>query len=337
MAGVDPDEAARIEHALDRLDDRLVGAPPGLHRVGGPASASACAEAGLSPAAAMLWTRWDGLEVGGEMARVLPVAEMGPATEAADAQGLLRPGDRVMGEVGRDLLVLPEDPWAEGADVVLIEEGGERLPEASSAAHLALGLVGEASVVFGDDGEFRDGLFGEDGDPTEATRRKVLRRRLDLDPDAPRPRLRLAQRLLAAGELRGAASELVAVLKRAPELPWAHETLGRIHEAQGDLEQARRAYQAAAEPMASIDTAAAAYFLARAARCAQGPQQEEIAARVRAQRPTFAREQVDAARALLERDARADAREVVAVGLAVSPAQVELLALREQIERGESG
>lgn len=331
--GVEPQEAARIRHALDKLEERLMMAPPGLHRAGGPADPEALRQAALPPAAAMLWARYDGLEVGAETARILPLAEIEAATEAAQAEGLLRPGDRVVGEVGRDLYVLPADPYEEGADVVLVEEGGERLPEASTAAHLALGLLGEAGVLFDDDGEFRDELYGEDGEPTEAAQRRILRRRLDLDPDAPRARLRLSQLLSRAGELRAAAAELRQVLRRAPELPWAHEALARVREREGKVDEARAGYLAAAERMDAVDAGLAAYFRARAARCAEGEDRAAIADQVRRARPEFAREQVQAAQALLERGARDDAAEVVALGLAVSPGQVELLALRGALER----
>lgn len=332
--GVEPDEAARIERALLRLEERLMTAPRGLHRAGPPAEASACADAGLPAAAALLWARFDGLEIGAEMARLLPVAEIASATAQADDEGLLRPGDLVIGEWGRDLLVLPADPYEEGADVVRVEEGGERLPEASTAAHLALGLVGEAGVLFDDEGEFRDELYGEDAQLQPAVQRRLLRRRLDFDPDAPGPRLRLAQHLWAAGELRAAASELGQVLRRAPQLPWAHETLGRVREAQGRTEEAQRAYLEAAECMTPVDAGLAAYFRAQAARCAQGEERASLAAEVRRARPEFAREQVEAAQALIEREAWDEAEQVVTLGLAVSPGQVELLALRGALMRG---
>lgn len=332
------EEAARIEQALERLEERLRGAPPGLHRVGRPAEPEVLAAAGLPATAAMLWARYDGIEVGAEMARILPLDELAEATAAAEGEGLLQPGDRVIGEIGRDLLVLPADPYEEGADVVLVEEGGERLPEASTAAHLALGLVGEAGVLFDDEGEFRDELFGEeDGELTEAAQRRVLRRRLDLDPDAPRARLRLAELLRRAGELRAAGSELRQVLRRAPELPWAHEALGRVKEAMGETDEARRSYLDAAERMDPVDAELAAYFRARAARCSGGEDREAIAAKVKQARPEFAREQVDAAKVLIERGVRAEAAEVVALGLAVQPGQVELLALRCELEAAADG
>ncbi|MCB9713679.1 MAG: hypothetical protein H6712_07495 [Myxococcales bacterium] len=337
LPGVEPEEAARIEHALDKLEERLYVSPPGLHRVGDPASAEAIEAAGLPPAAGMLWARMDGLEVGAEMVRILPLAEIEEATARADEEGGLRAGDRVIGEDGRDLLVLPADPWEEGADVVRVEEGGERLPEASTVAHLALGLVGEAGVLFDDDGEFRDELFGDDGELTSAARRRLWRRRLDFDPDAPRARLRLAQSLLEAGEVGGAEAELKQVLRRAPELPWAHETLGRVAEARGDGAAAQRSFGKAAELVEALEPAEAAYFRARAARWAEGGERAALVARVKAARPGFAAEQVQAAEALLERGAVEQAREVVELGLVVSPGQVELLALRDRLGTAGEG
>ncbi len=331
-AGVEPQDAARIRRALDRLEERLMMAPPGLHHANPGTTVQACRAVELPPTAVMLWTRYDGLEIGAETARLLPVAQISSATEAAGDEGLLRTGDLVIGDHGRDLLVLPVDPYEEGADVVLIEEGGERLPEASTVAHLALGLVAEAGVMFDDDGEFRDELFGEDGELTAAAQRRLLRRRLDVDPDAPRARLRLAQHLWRGGEHRAALSEVRQVLRRAPELPWAYETMGRVHESNEDLAEATRAYRSAAEHMEPVDRRLAAYFRARAARCAEGETRVAIATQVMQARPEFAAEQVEAARALLSRDARGEAAEVIALGLAVSPGQVDLLALRSHLE-----
>jgi len=335
--GLEPEQAAHVRRALDKLEERLMMAPPGLHRAGDPATEDACVAAGLTPAAAMVWACFDGIEVGAESARLLMVSEISSATAEAEAEGLIRPGDLVIGDSGRDLLVLPADPYEEGADVVLVEDDGERLPEASSVAHLVLGWVAEAGVLFGDDGEFRDELFGEDGEPTAAARRKLLRRRLDVDPDAPRPRLRLAQDLRATGELRGAAAELKQVLRRAPELPWAHEALGRVREDEGDRDGARRAYGKAAEFMDPVDPELGAYFWAKAARWSDGDARIEAARRVMTARPEFGREQVAAARALIEREAWAEANEAVALGLAVAPGQVELLALRGELEAARGG
>lgn len=332
-AGVEPEQAATIEHAIDRLEDRLMSSPPGLHRPGPTATEAQCQQAGLPPTAAMLWCRFDGLELGAEMARLLPLAEIPSATAHAQEQGMIAPGELVVGERGRDLLVLPLDPWEEGADVILVDELGQRLPEASTAAHLALGLAGEAGVLFDDDGEFRDNLYGEDGELTGAAHRRLLRRRLDLDPDAPRPRLDLARRLLADGELRGASSELRQVLRRAPELCWAHEAMAEVYRALDRSPDACRSYRRAGELSTSAgDPAAGAYFFAQAARWAEADERAELLARVQSARPGFAAEQVEAARALIDRDARSEAAEVVALGLCVSPGQVELLALRQQLE-----
>ena len=323
---VTAEERAHVQRAIDRVEARTIGAAEGLHAPGRAAQSDALEQSGLPETAQMLWAQWDGYEVCSGESRLLPVAQMLAATRAADAEGVLRPGDRVIGEAGRDRFVLPEDPWAEGAEVVRVEEDGSRLPEASSAAHLLLGLLAEASVIYDEDGEFRDEVIGEDAELTDAARRKLLRRRLDHDEDAPRPRLELARILRRAGELRAAEKELRAVLKRAPEWSWVHHELAAVLAQAGKADAARKHYEQAAEYAPDDDVRA--YHLAWAASVAQGEARAEVAKRVLALRPGFAGEQVRAAQALLEDEDPEAAAQVVALGLAVAPRNVELLALR---------
>lgn len=324
--GVDTAERGRIERALDRLEERLAAAPEGLHHAGPPATAAAIEAAGLPPAAAMLHRRYDGLEIASGDAAILATTQVLAATRVAESEGRLRPGDIVIAERGRDVYVLPADPWEEGGDVVVVDEGGDRLPEASTLAHLALGWVAEAGVLYGQDGEFRDDLFGEDGDLLPAVTRKLLRRRLDVDPDAPRARLELARALLREGEARAAAAELRTTLERAPELSWAHHELGQALAAQGDLEQASAAHRRAADTCPDPDLQA--YFWAWAARRATGEAREQAAAQVLKRRPRFAAEQAKAAQELLEREEPDTARDVIALGLAIAPRNLELLELQ---------
>jgi tetratricopeptide (TPR) repeat protein len=328
-AGLDAEERGRIDRALDRVEERLHEAEPGLHMVGAAASDALLTQAGLPPGAAMVWSRWDGIELFTGDARVLALSEIEDSTRGAAEEGLLREGDRVVGERGRDLLVLPDDPWAEGADVVLVEEDGERSPEASTLAHLLLGVLGEGSVLYDAFGEFRDDVFDEHGNLDPSAERRLLRRRLDLDPDAPRPRLRLAALLRAARELPAARAELHGVLKRAPEYAWAHFELGRTLGELGEHEAAIRSFRAAAEH--ADDEAASAHMLAWAARAAHGETREALAARVRSLRPEFALRQARGARGRLERGDHEGARELVELGLAVAPQQLELLELRRTL------
>ncbi len=319
--------ARRTEELLDRIEDRLRDAPVGFHDPGAPAAADAIAAAGLSDEDAAVWRRWDGLELAAGEARLVKLAEIAAASASDDA--VVRAGDRVIGERGRDVFVLPEDPWAEGAAVVRVEESGERTPEASSVAHLVLGWLGEIAVLYDARGEFNDALFGDDGELVPAARRKLARRRLDLDEDAAGPRLELATVLRQAGELPAAKSELKQVLRRAPEWSWPHHELGRVLAALGDRGGAVRSHRAAASHAG--DDALAAWFLAWAALASDDADRPALAKEVLRTRPDFAMQQAAAAEALAERERIEDAKEHVALGLAIVPGHLELLRLRGKL------
>jgi len=323
---------ALLDRNLDRISDRLRDAPMGFHDEGGPADADALAAHELSDEDRALWRRWDGLELGGGEARLLPLAEIAPRTAEADAAGLVRAGDRVIGERGRDTFVLPGDPWAEGAAIVRIEESGERTPEASSVVHLVLGWLGEIAILYDEHGDFEDDLFGDDGEMLPAVQRRLARRRLDLDPDAPGARLELAGLLRRAGELPAAQAELKQVLRRAPEWAWAHHELGRVQMGLGERGKAAASHRKAAA--VADDETLGAYFLAWAALASDDAARAELAREVLRVRPDFAANEAAAAGALHERGDDEDAREHVALGLAVVPGHLELLRLRGEIGEG---
>lgn len=318
----------RDDAVLDRVEDRLRDASEGFHRAGDPASKTALAASGIDDDELGVWMRWDGIDFAADDARLYPLAEIPTATATAVADGVVLEGDRVIGERGRDLLVLPADPWAEGAAVVRVEEAGDRSPEASSVAHLVLGWLGEFAVLYDDQGEFFDDLFGEDGELTPTAERRVCRRRLDLDPDAPNARLRLAELLREAGEFVAARAELQQVIKRAPEFAWAHFALGRTAIALGQPDRALAAFKAAA---ACPSADGRAWFLAWAALVADGDTRAALAREVLALRPDFAAQQAEAVATLLERERFDAAREQLELGLAVLPGHLELLRLRGEL------
>jgi hypothetical protein len=332
-----------LEALLDRIEDRLMDAPLGLHEPGEPAEAAALAAAGLPEEAAALWRRWDGIELAGGEIVLLPIAAQAEATAEAEAAGMLRPGDRVIGQLGRAALVLPEDPWAEGGEVVMVEDDGERAPYASSVARMALGLVAEMGQLFDEEGEYREDLFGDDGELTAKAERKLLRRRLDFDEDAPFPRFRLGQLLRRAGEFRGARAELRRVLHCAPEFAWAHWELGRVclelaevadpadaREPLDAREEAVASFAAAAEKAG--DAALRALFLAWQARAVVDEDaRARLASEVKQADPSFVGAREAGLREAIEDEDGARARELLALGLAIEPRALGLLELREVV------
>ena len=325
-----PGERRALERQIDRIEERLHVAPPGLHVGFAGAGVAALEAAGLPEAAAMLWARWDGMDLGHGEACIHPLAEIEAETEKLFEEERGRPGDRAIGVYGRDDMVLPADPWEEGADVVLVDEAGQRGPYASTVPALILGLLAEFSVLLDDGGEYHEELFDEEtGELTVAVERRLLRRRLDADEDAPLARFRLAQLLRRGGETKAARRELELCLRRAPNFAWAHFELGRAQLELGAAALAAKAFDAALE--GSEDPDLQAYFAAWAALASEGESRRRYAARVLELSPGFVRAQEAGAREAIEDEVPGRARELIALGLAVSPQQLGLLDLRKQL------
>jgi tetratricopeptide (TPR) repeat protein len=326
-------ELRRLDAALDRIEERLRSAAPGLHEAGPPAGPRALEQAPLDAADRGLWARWDGLSLGHGDARLFPLAEIEGDTLAARDAGLIRAGDVVVGERGRALLVRSHDPWEDGADIVAVEEDGERAPEASTLPLLVLGLLGEASILFDEDGEWNEGLFGEDGALTSDSERRLLRRRLDVDPDAPLARFRLAQLLRRAGEHRAAVAELEGVLRRAPGFVWCHLELGRALLALDDRPAAERIFEGAVKHAHEAGLAGLCH--AMAALASDGEARESHAAAALDAYPGLPAAHEAGAREALEESDLARAHELVDVGLAVAPRHLGLLALARGFESAD--
>lgn len=323
-----------IETVLDRIEARLQEADDGFHRIGMAASRRDLDESGLPPEVQLLWERWDGLDLACSEAIMFSLGELRQATDLALKEGQIAAGDRVIGERGRDLFVLAADPFAEGADVILVEEDGGRLPHSSTVERLVLALLGEITILYGEDGEFCEELFGEDGELLPAVERRLLRRHLDLDPDAPLARFRLALSLRRFGELRAAAAELRQLHRRAPDFAWGNHERGRVALLLGDRSAAIRAFESAATIAARtcLEPELRAYFLAWAALAAEGERRSALATAICELMPAFAAAQEAGVREALETEHPERAREQLELGLAVVPAHLGLLSLRTSVE-----
>ena len=317
---------------LDRIEDRLYESIEGLHLVGEAASEEDLRRSGLPEGFWSLWQHWDGMSLLNAELRISSAAEIADASDEARGAGLIGPEDHVIGEYGTILLVVPADPWEEGADVVAVEEDGQRSPFASTVPKLVLGVMAELAVLYDEWGEARDRLFGEDGELRPNAERRFLRRRLDFDPDAPFPRYRLAQLLRRNGEEVAARRELDLVLRRAPNFAWAHFERGRVLAHLGDQSKmAKKAFASAAELVE--DEGMRAYMLAWEASVSEGEERERLVSAVSKLYPEFANSQERGAREALEDGDPLHARECLRLGLVLAPAHLGLLSLRADVEQ----
>ncbi len=300
---------------------RLGRHPEGMHRLGEPAR---LLDAELPASLAAVYRELDGGELFHETLVLFPSHEL------RVEEGVIR-----VGEVDGDELTVAADSgevWRLEADT------GERVPEGTGLDRWLAGFVAAEETLYGDDGEFRDGVFTEDGDlvpeAAEARERAAIKR----DRGAVGPRWRLSRALARLGRLEKARDELEEVVASRPDFGWALYDLARLSERLGDLEAAQADAEAAGE--ADPDYEYAGLFFAHAARIA-ARRGDEAARRVLAGRaqdawPDLARAQREGAAERLEEGAIDEARELLDVALALAPRDLKALELSRRIESGAS-
>lgn len=330
-SGLSSAQLRALDRLMDRVEDRLWGAEDGCHRVEPGASWEQVKQSQIPAQAGFFWTRFNGMELAQGEVIVASLDEIPELSERfADR---LREGDKVIGQRGLDIYVLPADPWEEGAQVVLVDGAKQRGPLASSLGNWILALLGEFALIFDDEGEYRDGLFEEGStELMPEVQRKILRRRLDMDPDGVLARFELGQLLREQGEVRAAISELKKAIRAAPDFCWSHFEIGRAYFEQVELNSAYEAFVRAAE-LSSENAYLSSLCSAWAIRCIEDEAEkaEKLRSVVRAKVQSFASDQLEEARECAEDGHKDLALENIALGLAVVPTHLELLALRRSI------
>jgi hypothetical protein len=318
-------DAATIRERLSRF-------PAGMHRLAEPAR---LLDAGLAPGMAEVYRELDGGELFHESLILVSSREIGRD------EGFFQVGQIE----GDELWVAPDsgEVWR------FEEDTGERIQEGSRLDRWLLGAIDAEGTLYGDDGEFRDGIFDEDGELTAEAAVRRERAALKRDRRAVGPRWRLARGLSRQGKLEEARDELEEVVALAPAFPWAMYDLARLSEQLGDLEAAQQDAEAAGDVDPAYEHAG--LFWAHAARIAarrgEESARERLAARALGAWPELVRAQREGAVERLEDGALDEARELIDVALALAPRDLETLALRrradaaasasEQKRRGDGG
>ena len=266
---------------FERFREEIARYAEGVHRLGEPADPAALGE--LPPEYADFLRSWDGADLFHEDVHIRSASE-------AEREG---------GEV-----VFAEDvsgsTFALGAGGVIEYESdtGLRWRAASSLERWLDGVMAQGALLYERDGEFREGAFaGEElAPPVEL---KLARKRVKLDPEAPKPHFDLGMALLRDGDTRSACRELERATELDPEAAWPWFELGKLRFAEGDAAAAVDALAQAAQAEPSHEHAG--FFAAWAARAAQTAGDRERAEEFRtlalARDPGLAGRQVAAAQA----------------------------------------
>ena len=305
-----------MSDAATRVRQRLARYADGVHHVQAP---QAVLDSALPGGLRAVWHAFDGGELFHGALVLVPSREA-----VAD-------GTRWMvGEVEGDDLAVDRDT---GAVWRLEQDTDEWVEEGTALDRWLLGWVLGQSVLIDDEGEFRDGVFDEEGELLPAAAVRVEEEILHRDKGAPAPRWRLARALVCDDQLSRARDELEELVSRRPGFSWAWFDMARIAERLDDL-------PAAAGDMREAATAVPAYehapfFWAHVARLAAAIDDEaartEAADRALSRAPELVTIHREAAAQSLEEGELGAAREHVALARALAPRDVAVLELALRI------
>jgi tetratricopeptide (TPR) repeat protein len=235
-----------------------------------------------------------------------------------------------VGEYGGDEIYVAQN----GTVWRLEKDTGELLPEGTRYDRWLAGVIDAESVIYEKDGEFRDDVFDEEGELSDASAEERERRQLGRDPKAVAPRWRLARTLSNQGRLEKARDSLEIVVAAQPEFPWAWFDLARISEQLGNPESACDEAEMAADCKAEYEHAA--FFLGHAARLAKVAGQEEraqsLAQKVLGMDPDLPRRHREGARELMSAGDAEAARQLLEVSKVLAPRDLETLDLLRQLD-----
>ncbi len=305
-----------MSDAATRVRERLARYADGVHRVESP---QAVLDSALPSGLRAVWHVFDG----GELFH-------GALVLVSSREAVVDGSRWMIGEVEGDDLAVDRDT---GAVWRMEQDSGEWMEEGSALDRWLFGWVLGQAVLIDDEGEFRDGVFDEDGDLVPAAAIRVEEEILNRDKGAPAPRWRLARALVRDGKLDRARDELEELLARRPAFSWAWFDMARIAERLGDLPAAVSDMREAAAANPAYEHSP--FFWAHAARLAAVMNDEasraEAADRALSRAPELVAVHREAAAQSLEDGELEAAREHVALARALAPRDVAVLELARRI------
>lgn len=311
-AAIDNELAERAEW----ISARLAEYGDGVHRMGEPA---VVLDSALPTSVDTICREFDGAELFHETLVIFAGSKMQPSD-----------GRFHVGEYSGDDIYVSTD----GRVWRLERDTAELLPEGTRFDRWLAGAIDAESLIYELDGEFRDDVFDEEGELSDASAAARERKQLSRDPKAVAPRWRLARSLSNQGKRMQARECLERVVETQPDFAWAWFDLSRISEEVGEIEAACDEAEMAGQ--ANEEYEHASFFLGHAARLAEmaglDARASSLSERVLSLDPDLPRRHREGARELIEAGDEIAAKHLLQVAKTLAPRDLETLDLLRQLD-----